>query len=81
MQAVLTGSQEVRAGGSGGEADVQRRGADLQHQQLTGGTDREEIFSISQTEPLLHPAGPITSHANVQLRFVQTPRIFILAED
>lgn len=48
VQAVLAGSQEVGAGGGGREADVQRGGADLQHQQLTGGTKKAEIFSTSQ---------------------------------
>lgn len=38
VQTVLTGGQQVCFGGSGGKADVQRRGADLQYQQLTGGT-------------------------------------------
>lgn len=55
VQAVLTGSQKVGAGRRGGEADVQRGGAALQHKQLTGGTNR----NISTLQP-----GPFTNKHN-----------------
>lgn len=45
VQAVLGGSQKVRTWGCWGKANVQRGSAHLQHQQLTGRTDRTEIFS------------------------------------
>ncbi len=43
VQSVLTGYQKLRLGRFGRKADVQRGGADLQHQQLTGGTNDTEI--------------------------------------
>lgn len=52
VQSVFTGRQQVGARGSRGEADVQRGGTDLQHQQLAGGTNMAGILLSSRPELL-----------------------------